>query len=641
MDERAGETRVEKAARKSAAAPACPSEGEGGEARGRGPVGRIEALWETVRGGSSRFVVAVALALTATVLGVLRDAHLFGEAEVPSVGLLSAFFAVLDGDSLVAPDATSIVARLICALQFALPFSVVAQLLCEWRASRGLSLPNAPALQVVAAAAAGSAYDVGLRLAVGAGRGTLFLLAAFGLLVCAVCAACWLLSSDENEDQLAARLVRSLCFTGFLTVMLGGGLGIVVTAAEALLGLAWGEAYSIILTFCTQLVFPCVLCSQLPRLTDELRTPRSYTVFVGLIVYPLCLLLLGVLYLYVVRITVSWSMPSGEMNWYGSFALLVYVCLWLGMRMVDSRPARWFVRWGWALLVPVVVVQVVGIAIRLRAYGLTTARHAGLACLVVGIVALVLGALRARPRALFVAAGTVAVVACISPANVIDVPNRSQAARLGDALEAAGMVGDDGLARAAEGEVAVDLRERIESSWDYLRWSQDGYFGDPLVSDLRRRGEEASFEELFGFARGEGHADEIGSAWWWVDVRPDDPGMDVSGFSRVYSLDAGSDAARFYLLADDGYLLNCTWSDGTELTVSLNDTIEALVLTYPSILEPPVSEEVLVVDARRLTLTLPDGRVLVVTHLGLGVSGGDDDPAAVESVEVGGLLLVP
>ena len=94
------------------------------------------------------------------------------------------------------------------------------------------------------------------------------------------------------------------------------------------------------------------------------------TAFLFWLLLPAALLLLAILYVYLGKIVVTGSMPSGKLNWFGSVALASYVFFWLSLRGSSNRFFRLFARWGWTL------------------------RYAGMAALTVGIVSGV-GCLRA------------------------------------------------------------------------------------------------------------------------------------------------------------------------------------------------------------------------------------------------------
>jgi hypothetical protein len=352
--------------------------------------------------------------------------------------------------------------------------------------------------------------------------------------------------------------------------------------------------------------------------------------------------LLAVLYVYIAKIAVLRSMPSGEMNWFGSFALLVYVGLWMGLRDMEWRPAQLFVSWGWALLVPVVAVQLFGVFIRIHAYGLTATRVVSLACTGIGVFALVCAALRTSPRKVFAITALVAVILSITPANPIDAANLDQTMRLRHVVGAAGMVDQDGkVTPLPSGSALTDeQRQQVSSAWAYLRDSERGFIRNPLVEDLCEWSERVGFEELFGFAwtdggerEGEGDAH---SAWRFYEWRSGEASVDVSGFTQVYDLEGVNVQGSVYgLRPDDGYRLRLEWNDGTRVDVELAGLVDGLLQDPPPV-APGESSGEGYMSADDLRVDAGDGRVLALKKVSVEL---EEDRAIEATVE--GWLLVP
>ena len=478
-----------------------------------------------------------------------------------------------------------------------------------------------------------------------AGRATsrpdLFDLWRFGLTGASLCLVPWLLMDDDNQDTLMPKLTSAALLAAGLSLVLCVGLCICVLAAEALLftnGGVINRLYEVALVVCGLFLAPNLLCAQLPHRRDGLRVSRAYHALVGYVIFPLCLLLLLVLYGYIGKVILTWSMPSGEMNWFGSFSLLVWAFLWMELRDVSWPPARLFVRWGWALLVPVVTVQLVGVAIRLRAYGLTELRWASLVCTSLGIYALVRSALGRGPRTVFAVMAAAALALTIAPTNVIDMANLSQTRRLHQALAEAELLGEDGLvvANPQGAKAPQDQMQRAASAWDYLRWADRGYFSDRLVEDLRERIGDQSFNGFFGLPI---EQEESGSHYALFEFHTDATSIDVAGFARVYDLDAAENAHATTTVTSDSWTLRVAWDDGTELTVNLADTVDRLMSWETQAQQQGQDLHYggeLTMPAKLLRVPCDDGRVLVLTRAYMDTVDGE-----ATEVTLSGYLLVP
>jgi hypothetical protein len=326
-------------------------------------------------------------------------------------------------------------------------------------------------------------------------------MAYVGVLIAALCAAVWLLYTPANQDMLFGYLVKSAFFCLAVALVLVLGLELCLAAADALLlSVSW-RAYSFAAMLVGILLLPNLYFSYLPRTGDTLSVPRAYTVLVGYAALPVYLMLLAVLYGYLVKILVTRHLPAGTMNWYASFALAVWVFFWLGLRMHPNALIQKFLRWGWALQLPVLAAQLVCIAIRLSAYGLTALRYLSLVCIGLGVLTLVLAALRRGPRCWFAAAAAAALVVTLTPLNPLDVSLFSQTHRLAAVLTADGMWDGTAILPAESAPADAD-REIIESTFDYIQYNDPVFYNSALFSQVlsANSGEGDPFTRIFGFS---------------------------------------------------------------------------------------------------------------------------------------------
>ena len=225
---------------------------------------------------------------------------------------------------------------------------------------------------------------------------------------------------------------------------------------------------------------PIFMAAMLPRDDEPTEQPKALSVLFWFLV-PIGALLMLILYVYIAKIVFTWTMPSGKMNWFASFAIGGYLFFWLSLRGSRVRAFAFIARWGWAFLIPVVATQIVGIAIRYNAHGLTTTRMAGMATLAIGIYALALAAFDRSAKRAFVALAIAGMVLTVSPFNIVDVPIRQQASRLRAALERTGCLVDGKLNVPQSPDIPLEDAKVICGSWDYL-----ADCGQPFFDYLRR-----------------------------------------------------------------------------------------------------------------------------------------------------------
>lgn len=354
---------------------------------------------------------------------------------------------------------------------------VFVQLLCEWRA-----WPHRRLLVGLATAAGGSlGCWFWLALVEGTPGCRLWGLLYFGTSFSLVASSVAVLYRVADERTLVSRLTLNALGVNAVTVVFVLSQMLCILAFDKLVAPVPPRLYGDVAGVSGMLILSVGFISFLPgRARDDGASDRA-AAFLFWLLLPAALVLLGILYLYLGKIAWTRTMPSGELNWFGSVALAVYVFFWLALRD-SSRPFfRLFVRWGWALLLPVLAAQVMGVVIRHRAYGLSTPRLAGMVTLSFGVVALVLAALNRRPRALFVFIAIAGIVFTVTPLNVVDVPIRNQEARLKAALARCGLLQGDALSLQPDAQIPADDAKVIVGSWRYLTDADSSRCGGSLL----------------------------------------------------------------------------------------------------------------------------------------------------------------
>lgn len=607
----------------------------------------IRALERLAHRMLERFPVVIALAAAGTFISILQAYSVFG------VGAgSSSFLSVLWYRGELSADTTTparIAQSLVSGSRLAVLACITATLAAE-RLSRGAREGDArgaeahthpgphPILVQAATGATVWALYAAIDLAI---RGDERLNTLLGLVVLAVVLVSifgspWLLYTPDNEDTLLAWLVKGVAFSVFIAGVLHLGLVIVMLAIDSLLTPVDGHTHQAVTSLVWMFVLPCVLCSQIPHHTEQLDVPRAYRIVVGRALFCIYLLLLAVLYLYIARIALIRILPSGQLNWFGCLVLLGTLFFWVGIRMIGTGAVHWYVRWGWTLAIPVLIAQLMAIYLRVSAYGLTTSRYASILCVIVGAVGLALAACARRPRELFGVCCIVALIACVTPANIIDLPYQEQAGRLRSALAAGGMsqaadVTHEGLAALSEEEKA-----RVASSWSYLSSRTGALTNSEFVDQLRGDGQASgALDDLSsnipsgwsGALGSKGVPDSTYETYETYVVRHD-ANMSVAGYSRLYPLNVGS-------LADD-LTLDFRAADGTTLHADCSELIAQLRERYTSQPRDDHSTSIDDIDPSEMRIVTDDGSCLALTRISLHLSGNRPRKVYVE-----GYVLVP
>ena len=300
-----------------------------------------------------------------------------------------------------------------------------------------------------------------------------------GTVVSLTAASVYVLFQYCEERSLAARLAVNAFGAGACAIILALSLILCVVAFSELVASVGSRIYADLLMMSYAMTMSIGFLSFLPdgKAHDDAGTSDKAAAFLFWLLLPASLLLLLILYIYIGKSVFEMSMPSGELNWFGSAALAVYVFFWLSLRGLTHRFFKMFVRWGWVLLLPVLAAQITGVAIRYHAYGLTTPRFAGMITLLFGIVALFRAALRRHPQGLFLFIAVTSLIFTLTPLNIIDVPVWNQERRLKAALERNGLLDDGKVIIKSDAMISNRDAEIIVGAWRYLvpGGRKDGY----------------------------------------------------------------------------------------------------------------------------------------------------------------------
>lgn len=351
------------------------------------------------------------------------------------------------------------------------------------------------------------------------------------------CFALYFLYTDQNGGVLFSRFLCGIISAIGISILLIGALSVCLAAFSTLLFSVPGEYYLVLIVFVILVPGLNFFLSFLPeRASSELASIAFYKVLV-LALLPIYLLLMIILYGYILKIVAMGTMPSGQMNWYASLAVAGYTVFYLCLAdgAVYPRISR-YIRWGVPLLVPVLIVQLIGVYIRYEAYGLTTARFTSMICIVYGMVVMAVSFIRYRQAFLYALAGVLIAVFFLTPINVIDIPSWQQQSRLMELLERNGLYKDGEI--ISNPAVSEEDREKIYGSYSYLK----GSVSVNKFSFARQAAESPVLKELAG-------KEEI------KDIRltnrkPDS--FSVAGYSHLYEFEIRNSEGPLTVTIENG-----------------------------------------------------------------------------------------
>lgn len=268
------------------------------------------------------------------------------------------------------------------------------------------------------------------------------------------------------------------------------------------------------------------------------------------ILIPVYLVYIIILYGYIGKIIYEGHLPVGIMNWYGSIAILGYVFFYFMLHGTTSVMIHRFLKWGSLALVPVIIVQIMGIHVRLDAYGFTTIRYLSVLCTAFGIITMIYGFFGRSMKPLYLICSGLVFLAALTPFNAIDFPAHHQEKRILTVLKANNMVKDGTI---VEGNIK-DREElkTIKSAYDYLA-GDASLEADPMAVAIVDSPVLKKLKEK-GIAR-----------TWNYAYRGD---YDITGWDRL--IPVGN------ISAADGKTIQVRTSNGTE-TFNIETTIKEVM----------------------------------------------------------------
>ena len=331
-------------------------------------------------------------------------------------------------------------------------------------------------------------------------------------------------NEGENPPLAVFFAISKAWLVGTLLIV---SLSTCLTAFDSLLfsleGRLHATLYFLIAEFSFLFIGIQVFLASLPERGKDMETPALFRALLMRVLWPVYLILLAILYLYVAKIIYAWEMPVGMMNWFASLALLAFSVFFFCFAN-DARYSllQRFLRWGLLLFLPILAVQAVAVWQRVEPYGLTVLRYTSIHCTIFGIFLLVLAFLRRSPRPAILVLALMIAAFTLTPLNIVDVPLRTQEARLWGVLEENGMLQDGEVVENPA--LAEGARDRLLSASEYLT-------DQKKTSFLETPGMRETLAKLRGMQKRDKTVE-------WFEFQAENPVcIPVDGWKKAYRID--------------------------------------------------------------------------------------------------------
>ncbi|NLI92843.1 MAG: DUF4153 domain-containing protein [Peptococcaceae bacterium] len=403
-----------------------------------------------------------------------------------------------------------------------------------------------------------------------------------------ICAALWVPSFKNQADFNRVALIhfKSVFTSALYSGVLSAGIAAIIAAVDILLFHVNNDAYPYMMTVVWVMFAPLYYMSLLPKFNfeDDLgleamnsasNYPRFLEILVSYIAIPLVATYTLVLLAYFIKILVTFRWPSGQLGpmvlVYSAAGLLIFVLA----SLLENRFAMLYRKIFPKALIPIVIMQMISVAIRLRAYGVTESRYYvalfGIFSIVIGILLSVKPVSKNQYIALL-AAGF-AIFSVIPPMDAFTVSRSSQISRVEKILQAEGILAGGKLTPKAD----IQENSKVEttnilsylesrSSLKYIQWLPEDF---RMYRDMKA---VLGFEPTYG-----GLNAELNSRYFSANADMKKPliisGYDISVqvFSNRYKNGPESTPVTFNVKGID-YILTVNRISNEEVRISVKNS---------------------------------------------------------------------
>lgn len=292
-----------------------------------------------------------------------------------------------------------------------------------------------------------------------------------GICIATISLIFYILYKSKENKYIFSYLIKTYFITSLFASVVYSGFLVVLLAFNFLI-FSFNDVFKLISILAILILFLLdyvLFISYIPKKDETVIVPDIYRSIIHKALFYIYLLLIAILYLYILKIIVTWTMPVGKLNWFGCFALLFYVFFYLSVDETDGEAQTLFNKHGALLLVPVLAIQLIAIGIRVSAYGLTTARFMSIILVLIAISFMALSILKLPIKYAFLFMALVSLLFSCTPLNIFDVPNRNQENRLLKALVRSGAYKDGKIIQGIIPE--TEDYENAKAAADYLYYS--------------------------------------------------------------------------------------------------------------------------------------------------------------------------
>jgi MFS family permease len=309
-------------------------------------------------------------------------------------------------------------------------------------------------------------------------------------------------SNKRNNEEFSIHfsyIVKNLFTAAIISLIVMLGLFLCMAAIYYLIYRFsdLDQIFVTILSFCWIVLFVNLFLAKLPQKSEEYRIPKFFKVITLYTALPIYVGLIFILYIYLGKIAITRKFPSGQLNWFASFASLIGIFLFVTLKQYSHKNTfvKWYVKLFGYVLLPIIIMQCIAVNIRFQNYGLTSVRYVSMILIGISIITAIVSLIKKGkhiPYVLFLGA-LCSLIVTTGPLNLYYVPLREQEARLVKVLKYNSMFDNNKIIPNPN----IDQKEKIKitSAYNYI------VYDDIEKSELLNEYNSKSFKQIFGFEK--------------------------------------------------------------------------------------------------------------------------------------------
>ncbi len=306
----------------------------------------------------------------------------------------------------------------------------------------------------------------------------------------------------NNFELYNVQIFKRIFITAIYSAVLYSGLAAIIFTLNKLLGLpVSSELYITILLIVAGIFAPIFLLAGVPLYHQKFSLddyPGFLKILLLYIVIPIISVYTAILYLYFIKILVTWQWPQGLVAhlvlWYSVVSLIVI--FFISPLTKKNNWLNYFVFWFPKAILPLLLMMFLAIGIRINAYGVTENRYFVflLGLWVFGVMIYYNLAKQKRNIVLPLSLAVIAVLSVFGPWSSFAVSINSQNNRLEEILNRNNMIKEERIIKK-EGPIAKEDQKQIIAIITYFKNNHSLDDVKYLPADFNTK----NMEQIFGF----------------------------------------------------------------------------------------------------------------------------------------------